>query len=247
MQQESVFNKTTSASFDQTAWTMVLEAAGQQNQAAHAALERMCGIYWPPLYTYLRRQGQSPEDAKDLTQGFFQHLLSGKRLGSVHPAKGKFRTFLLACLNNYVRNEWDKGRAKKRGGGQEPLSFSISEEETRNWEPADNDDPAKIFEQKWAAQLIAQVFKQLEANCGHVGKSRQFQVLTPFLNGEAPRGGYAEAAASLQMSEGAARVAASRLRDEFRNLLRTEVGMTVSDPSEIDDEINYLIAVWKRP
>jgi DNA-directed RNA polymerase specialized sigma24 family protein len=236
----------TSAVFENTRWTTIFTAAGPQDYVGQAALERLCQMYWPPIYSFLRKQGKSPEDAKDLTQGFFCHLLSKERLRSVHPTKGKFRSFLLACLSHFVSNEWDKARAAKRGGGQESVSFSISDDQTHSWEPADFDDPAKSFERSWATRLIGRVFEQLKQKNEQAGKSQLFLLLSPFLTGEAPHGGYANVAADLQMTEVAVRVAASRLRDDFRCLLRSEVGFTVSDPSEIDDEISYLIRVLKQ-
>ena len=120
----------TQARFDQTHWSIVLPAANQHEPGAQEALEHLCKTYWPPLYAFLRRQGQSPENAKDLTQGFFAHLLRGDRLRRVRPEKGKFRSFLLTCLNNYVQNERHKQNAEKRGGGLIAIPINISEAET---------------------------------------------------------------------------------------------------------------------
>jgi RNA polymerase sigma-70 factor (ECF subfamily) len=239
----------TSARFDETVWTVVLGAAEHGNADAHASLERLCRIYWPPIYGFLRRDGQSPEDARDLTQGFFLHLLAAdrKRLGAVQPALGKFRNWLLACLKNYLRNEWDKGQAKKRNPGEPLIHLPLSAEELGFWEPADNEDPALAFERHWATQLIARVLELLQEQCRREGKLRQFEALVPFLTGEAKPGGYAAAAASLQISEGAARVAATRLRQQYREILQTEVARTVADPAEIRAEITHLIAALRRP
>jgi DNA-directed RNA polymerase specialized sigma24 family protein len=237
----------TEARFDQTHWSLILPAAGQQTPGAQEALAQLCTIYWPPLYAFLRRQGRSPEDAKDLTQGFFGHLLAANRLQQVHPAKGKFRSFLLACLQNFVQNERDKEQALKRGGGRLLLSLDLSDAERHAApEPATADDPAKAFERRWASTLIEHVLQRLRAKYTQSGKSELFLTLQPFLTGEAERGGYAEAAARLQLSEGAVRMAATRLRDEFRALLRSEVGRTVSTPAEVDEEIRYLFNVFRR-
>lgn len=236
----------TQARFNQTRWTEVLVAANQQSPNGQEALEQLCTRYWHPLYAFLRRQGSSPEDAKDLTQGFLAHLLAQDRLLKVHPAKGKFRSFLLASLNNYVRNEWDKERAQKRGGGREIISIDISETEQHyGVNPTDPLDPAKIFEQRWARALLTQVLVQLQTKCASEGKAEMFATLQPYLTGEAGRGDYAQAAAKLQMSEGAVRVAASRLRDDFRELLRAEVGQTVESPAEIDEEIRQLFGAFR--
>jgi len=243
------YNKTTAVGFDQTIWTVVLQAAGHQNHDAGLALEKLCQIYWPPIYSFLRRQGQSTEDAKDLTQGFFCHLLDKNRLDSVEPAKGKFRSFLLACLKNYVRNELDKKRAGKRVPENALVHIPISEDETGYWEPVDKQEPdaAVAFERNWAARLLDHVFEKLKEKSMQEGKLGQFEVLASFLTGDASHGDYADAATSLKISEGAARVAATRLRQQFREILQTEVGRTVADPSEIRGEITYLIGILRRP
>ena len=236
----------TEARFDKTHWSVILPAAKQQAPGAQAALEQLCKIYWPPLYAFLRKQGRSPEDAKDLTQGFFVHLLAKDRLQNVHPAKGKFRSFLLACLNNYVQNERAKEQAAKRGGGQTLIPIDASDAEERcGLDPADHEDPARIFERRWAATLIQQVLQQLKQNCINNGKADLFDTLHPFLTGDPAHGGYAEAAARLKMSEGAARVAATRLRKDFRDLLRAEVARTVDRPAEVEEEIRYLFNVFQ--
>jgi DNA-directed RNA polymerase specialized sigma24 family protein len=238
----------TQARFGQTHWSNVLLAASQHMPGAQEALEQLCKIYWPPLYAFLRKQGQSPENAKDLTQGFFAHLLGGNRLLRVHPEKGKFRSFLLACLNNYVRNEWDKQNAEKRGGGQIDIPIDIHDAETGlGFEPSDKQDSACIFERKWASVLLQIVLEQLREKHIAAGKIEMFETLQPFISGEAGRGDYSAAAARLNLSAGAARVAATRLREEFRAQLRAEVGRTVSSASEIDDEIRHLLRVFRNP
>jgi DNA-directed RNA polymerase specialized sigma24 family protein len=233
----------TQAQFSQTHWTVVLSAANQQSPDATSALEELCGKYWYPLYAFLRRQGRSPEDAKDLTQGFFAHLLVKDRLQHVHPTKGKFRSFLLACLNNYVQNERDRQQAGKRGGGQPTISIdALAAEDQYRFEPVEVKDPAKIYERRWAAKLIEQVLQQLKESCVQDGKAESFEALLPFLVGEAERGDYAPAAARLGKNEGAVRAEATRLRAAFLDLLRAEVGRTVSSPEEVDDEIRHLFS-----
>lgn len=229
----------TEARFSLTHWTSVVIPASQESAQA---LEELCSKYWYPLYAYLRRQGRSPEDAKDLTQGFFAQLLANKALGSVDRTKGKFRSFLLACLNNYVLNARDRELAAKRGGGQAsiPIDLLVAEEHY-HLEPADVQDPAKIFERRWAATLIEHVLQQLRSQ--YIGDQRKalFETLLPFLNGDAERGDYSEIANTLNKSEGAVRVAVVRIRGEFRDLLRAEVARTVSCSAEIDTEIRHLL------
>jgi len=237
----------TRVGFDHTHWSIVLPAAGQNVPEAQAALEQLCKIYWPPLYAFLRRQGRDSEDAKDLTQGFFAHLLSGNRLGNVSPGMGKFRSFLLACLKNYVQNERNKQNAEKRGGRHIHFPLNTSEAETNlGFEPSDPQDPARIYERKWATVLLQWVLGQLQKKYGAAGKGEFFEVLQPFIVGDARRGDYAGAAARLKLSDGAIRVAAARLREEFRLLLRSEVGRTVETESEIDDEIRHLLTAIRN-
>ena len=238
----------TEARFEATHWTNIQLAVKDQVPGAQVALEQLCKTYWPPLYAFLRKQGRTPEDAKDLTQGFFLHLLSGNRLQNVAPEKGRFRSFLLAALTNYARNEWDKQRAQKRGGGEALLPFQIAGvEETTCWEPSDNEDPAKVFERTWAATLLAEAAQQLKSEWTAEGKSEVFDALYPFVTGEAEHRGYAEAARKLGVNEGAMRTAATRLRQAYRRVLRAEVSKTVGSSAEIDEELNYLIAVLRRP
>ena len=164
--------------FEQTHWSVVLTAARQESPGAEAALEHLCQAYWYPLYAYLRHQGCEPEDAKDLVQGFFAHLLLKDRLQSVHPAKGRFRSFLLAGLANYANNERDKARTVKRGGGQIPIPIdTVSAEEHYGLEPADISDPARIFERRWACTLIEQVLQQLQEQCSRDDKAWLFRTL----------------------------------------------------------------------
>jgi RNA polymerase sigma-70 factor (ECF subfamily) len=237
----------TSAAFERTHWTMVLGAAKQQSPEAQVALEQLCKTYWPPLYAFLRGQGRSRADAQDLTQGFLVHLLAKDRLQKVQPAKGKFRSFLLACLENYVHNERDKERAEKRGGGKPhfPIDTSGAEEDYGRQLP-EPQDPARLFERRWASILISEVLRQLQQKYAQAGKAELFDILHPFLTGDAERGNYAPAAARLQMNEGAVRTAASRLRTDYRDLLRAEVGRTLDSAAEVDDEIRHLFSVFQR-
>ena len=237
----------THARFDHTHWTVVMTAASRNRPGAQDALEQLCKIYWPPLYAFLRRKGQSPENAKDLTQGFFAHLLDAQRLNNVHPEKGKFRSFLLTCLSNYARDEADKGSAEKRGGGRIDIPINVSETETSlGVDPADAGDPALTLEKKWASVLLQHVLRSLRDEYAAANKVEFFEVLQPFIIGDAARGDFSEAAARLKLSEGAARVAAARLRDEYRLKLRREVGRTVGDASEIDDEIRHLLRILRN-
>jgi len=237
----------TAARFDNTHWSVILPAVHQETPGARQALEDLCQAYWSPLYAYLRGKGHSPEDAKDLTQGFFVHLLTKDRLQQVHPARGRFRSFLLACLKHYVQNQRDRDQAFKRGGGQVliPIDVANAEEQT-HFEPVERQDPALAYERQWASTLIQQVLQKLQDKCQKTGRPELFNALEPFLVGEAKHGDYDAVAAQLGMNPDAVRTAASRLRRDFRSLLRAEVGRTVANPSEIEDEIRYLFTVSRR-
>ena len=236
----------TEARFEPTHWSLILPPGDRGELAAQEALEQLCRIYWPPLYAFLRKQGRSPDDAKDLTQGFFVHILSNDRLHNVHPAKGKFRNWLLACIKNYVHNEWDK--EQRRGGGKVHVPIVLSNpEETVHCEPSDQNDPVRAFERQWASTLLSQVLDRLKQQCAADGRSEIFETLRPFLTDEAERGDYAPAAEKLKMNNGAVRAAATRLRQDYRKLLRVEVGRTVTSTAEINEEIQYLFSLFARP
>lgn len=235
------------ARFEETHWTLILGAAGEQSPDADRVLEQLCSTYWPPLYAYLRRRGFNPHDAKDLTQGFFVELITRNALQSVHPAKGRFRTFLLACLENYLNNERARTQTRKRGGH---ISFlfidEVAAEERYRLLPANLTDPAKILDRVWANTVIEQVLRQLKARHTVNGGAVRFEELQPFLMGDAARGDYAGIAARLQMTEATARKAAHDLRVEFRELLLREIRRTVDSSVGVEDEIRQLFSLFAR-
>jgi RNA polymerase sigma-70 factor (ECF subfamily) len=237
----------TEARFEDTHWSVILPAVRHDTPGAEEALARLCRTYWAPLYAFLRKQRHSPEDAKDLTQGFLLHLLSKGALREVDPAQGKFRSFLLGCLGNYLANEKEKARAQKRGGGMEWVSLDDTSHAESGYqaEPATVEDSARIFERRWAATLVGVVFRSLKEEYAQKGKSHIFDTLAPFLNGDAEYGDSARAAATLQMSEVAARVTTSRLRERFREILEEEVARTVSSKDQVADEIAHLKEVLR--
>jgi RNA polymerase sigma-70 factor (ECF subfamily) len=226
----------TQAGFDTTNWTIVLQAADDNLPESHQALEQLCRNYWRPIYSFLRHRGQAGEDAQDLTQGFFLHLLQGRRLRHVHPSKGRLRSFLLAALQNYAENQRDWARAKKRGGGQIAVSMDAID-------PVDANDPSVLFDRKWADTLFRRALDQLRERCAQESRVQLFETLRQFLTAESQRGDYHRLAGGLDMSEGALRTAVSRLRAEFRDLLRGEVARTVADSAQIEDELRFLLSL----
>jgi RNA polymerase sigma-70 factor (ECF subfamily) len=231
------------AQFTTTHWSVVLNARDRDAPAAREALERLCRSYWYPLYAYIRRRGHSEEDARDLVQGFFARLISTEALSSIEPSKGRFRSFLIASCNHFLANEWDRANRLKRGGGAEILSFDTAEGESRySLEPVDELTAEKLYERRWALTLIESTLRTLENESLSAGRAEAFAVLRSFLSFDEEIS-YADAAARLQMTEGAVRVAVHRLRQRYRELLRLKVAETLSAPHEVDAELAHLLTV----
>ena len=229
--------------FQTTHWSVVLAAGQRVTPQSAEALEKLCRTYWYPLYAYIRRQGYDAHDAQDLTQAFFARFLEKNYLGDVDRAKGKFRSFLLASLKHFLANEWDKARAKKRGGAQTFIPLDNGSAETRyGLEPAHDETADKIYERRWALTLLDQVLARLQGEYVAAGKTRSFDELKVFLTGEKSSAPYSEVAAKLKLTEGAVKVAVHRLRHRYRELLRAEIAQTVGSPDEIDAELRHLFA-----
>lgn len=230
---------TAGAGFAQTRWSMVVAAADRGSQGQEA-LEHLCAAYWYPLYAFVRRQGKSAHDAQDLTQGFFARLLAKNDLTAVDRAKGKFRSFLLAALQHYLANEWDRAQAQKRGGGTVLLSIDDAEAERRyHEEPAAQITAEQLFDRRWALTLLDRVLARLSAEMQEAGRAAQFEALKFSLTGEigAP---YVEIAQRLGTTEGALKVSIHRLRDRYRALLRAEIAETVGGDADVDEELRQL-------
>jgi RNA polymerase sigma factor (sigma-70 family) len=232
------------AVFATTRWSMVLAAGHSSVPGAQEALEKLCRAYWYPLYVYVRRQGQSPQDAQDLTQEFFARLLEKKYLRLADPERGKFRAFLLKSLQHFLVNEWEKARAQKRGGGQSVIHLDAEIAESRYAaEPVQALTLDQAYEKRWAVTLIETVVARLRESYSSDGRLPVFEDLKRFIWGEQAPLSYAEAAAQLGLSEGAVKVAVHRLRARYRELLRAEIAETVATPGEVDEELEHLISV----
>jgi RNA polymerase sigma-70 factor (ECF subfamily) len=233
-----------SGNFNATHWTVVLLASGQEESSqATEALERLCRTYWFPLYSFLRRKGYSAHDAEDLTQAFFARILEKNYLKAVDPRKGKFRSFLLAALDHFVANEWRRATTQKRGGKVSFLSFDDHMAEHRYLqEPASELSAERILEQRWATALLDQVLAQLRQEFQVAGKTETFEALKIFLTGEKKPAAYAELATKLRTTEPALKMAVSRLRQRYGELLRAEIANTVSGPEEVEEELRSLFA-----
>ncbi len=229
--------------FVTTHWSVVLTAARSDTTSAHDALAKLCEAYWPPLYAFVRRRGYSPEDAQDLTQGFFEHLLGKNAVATVSPAKGRFRSFLLASLNNFLAGEWTKARAQKRGGGKVVSLDTQSAEAWLNHEASHNFTPEKAFELRWAITLLEQVYRQLEEEHHARGKVELFAALRTTLAGSSSGAPYAALAQQLGLSDAGVRVAVHRLRRRYRELLRETIAETVGSRAEVEEELRDLMRI----
>jgi RNA polymerase sigma-70 factor (ECF subfamily) len=229
--------------FASTHWSVVLAAAQSDPQRAAAALEQLCRTYWRPLYAFVRRHNHSPAEAEDLTQAFFARFLQENRVARADPNRGRFRSFLLVSLKNFLANESAKAHAAKRGGGQAIISLDGREaEEQALAEIAQGLPPDQAYEKRWATTLLDTVLARLRADYVAVGKTPVFEALKDHLWGERSVT-HAELGAQLGLSDGASRVAVHRLRARYRELLRLEVASTVEKPEEVEEELRYLISV----
>lgn len=229
------------ARFSTTHWSLVLEAQGRNSKAADEALEDLCKAYWYPLYSYARRSGLSAEMAQDLTQDYFHLLLEKRILDTVHPSKGKFRSFLLASFKNVINSEFRRSGAQKRGGGQTVLSIDEQDPEGRyKREPQDDVTPEQLYEKRWAQTLIGRAIQALKEEWETQGKP--FEKLKVYLIGEKGSVPFNEMAAELQTSETALKVTVHRMRKRYAELFKREVALTVADPAEVDEEMRHLLA-----
>jgi RNA polymerase sigma factor (sigma-70 family) len=233
--------------FATTHWSTVLAAGGKSTPQSPAALEQLCRTYWYPLYAYVRRRGFSHEDAQDLTQAFLTHLLRKNFLDGVGPEKGRFRSYLLACLKHFLADEWAKARTAKRGGNCPALSLDIERAEARyRLEAPAETNAERLYERRWALDLLDQVLERLRIEAVASGKATVFDQLQGCLLGERPNATYAQLGARLGLSETAVKVTVHRLRQRYRELLREQIANTVERLEDIDDEMRYLLAIVSR-
>ena len=230
--------------FATTHWSVVWAAGHGTGTCATEALERLCGLYWRPLYLFVRSSGYDEETAKDLTQAFFERLLGKDYVKDADAARGRFRTFLLAALKHFLANEWDRTKAVKRGGLCRfvPLETTVAEAELQCGTRRAL-DPEQLFEQRWAMALLDQVHQELEAEQVANGKAALFSALEVYLTGDKERPPYSATASQLGMSVEAVRKAAERLRQRYGQLLRQAVAQTVGSPEEIEAELRHLHVV----
>jgi RNA polymerase sigma-70 factor (ECF subfamily) len=231
--------------FVTTHWSVVLRAGRPDSPEAHAALAELCRNYWFPLYAYARRQGCDLHHAQDLTQEFFSRLLEKNYLGVADRRRGRFRWFLLTAFKCFLANEWDRSQAKKRGGGQQIISFDgMTAEERYRLEPEDTASADQLYDRRWAADLLAGARAKLQSEYGD--KAERFQHLEAYLPGGQPTLSQAEVGAALGLTEGTVKQEVFKFRRRFGELLREAVAQTVAHPDDVDEEISYLIDVVCR-
>ena len=231
--------------FTTTHWSIVLAAQGASPAVAEA-LEKLCRTYWRPIYGFVRRQGVRPEEAKDLTQGFFALLLERRDINAVRKEKGRLRSYLLTSLKHFLTNERNRAMAIKRGQGQQLIPLEdLRERERVGFEPTETLAADKIYERRWALTVLDQVLARLGDEYRATGNMRLFDRLQKSLMDEPDRPSQADTAHELGMTENAVKQALHRLRVRYRELLREEIAHTVMVPGEIEDELRHLIAVLR--
>lgn len=227
--------------FATTRWSLVVAAGRKTSARSTEALASLCEMYWYPVYAFIRRQGYHADEGADLTQEFFARVLEKNYFHDADPARGRFRAFLCASIRHFLSNERDRARTLKRGGNQPPMSLDVETAEGKyQIEPRDDMTPEKLFDRHWALILLERVLARLRDEQVSAGKGDLFDRLKGFLTGDSTGVPYSDVARAVGMTEGAVKVAVHRLRRHFRELLIQEIAETVSDPADIDAEIEYL-------
>jgi len=232
--------------FASTHWTQVLAAGSEDSEQARAALAQICQGYWYPLYAYLRHRGLDEDEAKDVTQGFFEHLLANREIAKADPARGRFRSFLLKSLQHYLANRRRDAERLKRGGGQAIVSLDDSAETRYRQDPGHDLTPDKLYERRWAMAVIAQALRRLREDYSATGQASLYEALAGTLTGAGGQTSLAETGRGLGLSEGAVKVAAHRLRKRFGRALRGVILDTVGGAAEVDVELGHLQAILQE-
>ena len=220
----------------------MLQACGDSPEAK-AALSDLCGAYYAPVFAFIRRNAPNEDAAKDLTQDFFTRLLARQGLDTFDPQRGRFRSFLLGAVKHFLADRRDYNHRLKRGAGEplEPLEPETDNSPGLQLPDATTPGPDREFDRKWALTLLDRALAALAREHESSGNARHFETLKPWLTGDCEDISQAEAAARLDMNEGAVKVAIHRLRRRFRQLIKNEIAETVSEPVQVDQELHYLL------
>jgi DNA-directed RNA polymerase specialized sigma24 family protein len=229
--------------FERTHWSVVLAAGRAAEPERSVALEALCRTYWGPIYAFIRCGGLDRHDAQDATQGFFAHLLERDWLAGLGPEEGKFRSFLLAALKNYLSDIRERAQAVKRGGGQVTVPLLPQIEERQSARDSAALPPERVFDRQWASTVLGQAFAELQKEFLAAGKQAQLLELAVFLGAEGGAAEYDAAATKLGTTRGAIAVAVHRLRQRYRDLVRTQIAQTVGAAADLDDEMRYLLEI----
>ncbi len=233
------------AIFSTTNWSVVLEAQGQ-SPAAQEALEKLCRTYWRPVYSFIRREGTGPQEAEDLTQGFFALLLERRNFDAVRKEKGRLRSYLLTSLKHFLVSEHRRAVTLKRGKGQQPVALEeLAAAGLGDLEPADHLSADRVYERRWALTLMEQVLRRLKDEYCTGGQAALFDSLKKLLSDEPEAQSRADIAKELGMTDNALRQAFHRFRHRYQLLLREEISHTVAIASDVEDELRHLIAVLR--
>ena len=233
------------AAFTTTQWSVVLEAQGE-SPAAQEALENLCRTYWRPIYAFVRRQGTKPEEAKDITQGFFALILERKDFQSVRQEKGRLRSFLLASLKHFMANERRDAATIKRGGGRTLIPLDdVESYDSSEFDRSDMLSADLLYDRRWAFTVLDRVFARLREESQGSANAPLLERLNTLLSDEPDRPSQAEIAREFGMTENAVKQAFHRLRQRYRQVLREEVAHTVATPAEIEEELRHLIAALR--
>jgi len=232
--------------FETTRWSMVLATQGDGNEA-RSALSALCVAYWRPVYSYIRGKGNSADDSKDLTQEFFLKILDSNYLATVQQEKGKFRTYLIVAINHFLANEWDKKKAIKRGGKNEFIPFEEIEQFEKSGRNAQSGvSPELIYERQWALSLLEAALAQLESEQDTEEKRTRFEHLRPYLTTDELRLPYEKLAEEMGMKAGAIKTAVHRIRKQFGVAIREQVAESISDDTDVEAEIAYLMEALSK-
>jgi RNA polymerase sigma-70 factor (ECF subfamily) len=222
----------------------VLEARGNSPEAK-AALSDLCAAYYAPVFAFIRRLAPDEDAARDLTQEFFARLLARQGIATVDPQRGRFRSFLLGAVKHFLADMRDHAHRLKRGAGQRTEPIEAGTDTSPGLELADPNTPSpdREFDRQWALTLLDRALVALADEHKTAGKAHHFEALKPWLSGDTEGISQAEAAARLGINEGAVKVAIHRLRRRFRELLKAEISRTLSDRTQVDAELHYLLEV----
>lgn len=235
------------AKFETTRWSVVLAAGDGSSVTARRALERLCRTYWQPVYAFVRRSGCRAEDARDMTQGFFAEIIADASICRADPGRGRFRSFLLGALKHFLADENDRANAKKRGGDVEfvPLDIALAEERYGIESASHNGSPDHEYDRAWALSVLDRALERLWEEFALPGRAQLFDGLKGFLTGDKTAPTFEAAAAKLKITEGAAKMTVTRMRQRFRALVRQELAHTVLTTEELEEELRNFAAILR--